>query len=408
MPACPAAALPSATHSHDSPSEGAPVKGDPKNLGFSTRAIHAGQEPDPRTGAVAVPIYQTSTYVQHQLGETPQYEYARVQNPTRSALEAQVAQLEGGHAGHAFASGMSAIQALMTVLKSGDHTVVSRNVYGGTFRYFTRLLERMGLSFSWVDTTDLGAVEAAFGPETKMVFLETPSNPVMDITDIAAVAKMAHTRGARVAVDNTFLSPYLQRPLELGADFVVHSTTKFLNGHSDSIGGVLISSTAEDAEWFAFVQKSIGAILSPFDSFLTMRGIKTLAVRQARHEENARRIVDFLVEHPKVQRVLYPGLPDHPGHEIQKRQAHGFGSMITIEMGSFEAAKALLDRVRVMSFAESLGGVESLISHPASMTHASIPPERRAELGLTDGMVRLSVGIEDAADLLADLEQALA
>jgi len=384
------------------------VKGDPKNLGFSTRAIHAGQEPDPRTGAVAVPIYQTSTYVQHQLGETPQYEYARVQNPTRSALEAQVAQLEGGHAGHAFASGMSAIQALMTVLKSGDHTVVSRNVYGGTFRYFTRLLERMGLSFSWVDTTDLGAVEAAFGPETKMVFLETPSNPVMDITDIAAVAKMAHTRGARVAVDNTFLSPYLQRPLELGADFVVHSTTKFLNGHSDSIGGVLISSTAEDAEWFAFVQKSIGAILSPFDSFLTMRGIKTLAVRQARHEENARRIVDFLVEHPKVQRVLYPGLPDHPGHEIQKRQAHGFGSMITIEMGSFEAAKALLDRVRVMSFAESLGGVESLISHPASMTHASIPPERRAELGLTDGMVRLSVGIEDAADLLADLEQALA
>ncbi len=383
------------------------MKGDPKNLGFSTRAIHAGQEPDPRTGAVAVPIYQTSTYVQHQLGETPQYEYARVQNPTRSALEAQVAQLEGGHAGHAFASGMSAIEALMTVLKSGDHTVVTRNVYGGTFRYFTRLLERWGLTFSWVDTTDLGAVEAAFRPETKMVHLETPSNPVMDITDIAAVAKLAHARGARVAVDNTFLSPYLQRPLELGADFVVHSTTKFLNGHSDSIGGVLISSTAEDAEWFAFVQKSIGAILSPFDSFLTMRGIKTLAVRQARHEENARRIVDFLLHHPKVQRVLYPGLPDHPGHEIQKRQAHGFGSMITIEMGSFEAAKAMLDRVRVMSFAESLGGVESLISHPASMTHASIPPERRAELGLTDGMVRLSVGIEDAADLLADLEQAL-
>ena len=383
------------------------MKGDPKNLGFSTRAIHAGQQPDPRTGAVAVPIYQTSTYVQHQLGETPQYEYARVQNPTRSALEEQVAQLEGGHAGHAFASGMSAIQALMTVLKSGDHTVVSRNVYGGTFRYFTRLLERWGLSFSWVDTSDLGAVEAAFRPETKMVYLETPTNPVMDVADIAAVAKLAHARGARVAVDNTFLSPYLQRPLELGADFVVHSTTKFLNGHSDSIGGVLISSTAEDAEWFAFVQKSIGAILSPFDSFLTMRGIKTLAVRQARHEENARRIVDFLVHHPKVQRVLYPGLPDHPGHEIQKRQARGFGSMITIEMGSFEAAKGVLDRVRVMSFAESLGGVESLISHPATMTHASIPPERRAELGLTDGMVRLSVGIEDAADLLADLEQAL-
>ncbi|HSS75520.1 MAG TPA: PLP-dependent aspartate aminotransferase family protein [Thermoanaerobaculia bacterium] len=370
--------------------------------------MHAGQEPDPRTGAVAVPIYQTSTYVQHQLGEPAEFEYARVQNPTRSALEKQVAALERGHAGHAFASGMSAIEALMTVLKSGDHTVVSRNVYGGTFRYFTRLLERLGLTFSWVDTTDLAAVEAAFRPETKMVFLETPTNPVMDVSDIAAVAKIAHGRGARVAVDNTFLSPYLQRPLELGADFVVHSTTKFLGGHSDSIGGVLISSTAEDAEWFAFIQKSIGAILSPFDCFLTMRGIKTLAVRQARHEENARRVVDFLVHHPKVQRVLYVGLPDHPGHEIQKRQAHGFGSMITIEMGSFAAAKCMLERMRVMSFAESLGGVESLISHPASMTHASIPPERRAELGLTDGMVRLSVGIEDAEDLLADLEQALA
>lgn len=384
------------------------MKGDPKNLGFSTRAIHAGQDPDPRTGAVAVPIYQTSTYVQHHLGESVEYEYARVQNPTRSALETQVAMLEKGHAGHAFASGMAAIQALMTVLKAGDHAVVSRNVYGGTYRYFTRLLERLGLTFSWVDTTDLAAVEAAITPETKMVFLETPTNPLMEVSDIAAIAEIAHGRGARVAVDNTFLSPYLQRPLELGADFVVHSTTKFLNGHSDSIGGVLISSTAEDAEWFAFVQKSIGAILSPFDCFLVMRGIKTLAVRMARHEENAGKVADFLVRHPKVQRVLWVGLPEHPGHEIQKRQAHGFGSMITIEMGSFEAAKAMLERMRVMSFAESLGGVESLISHPASMTHASIPPERRAELGLTDGMVRLSVGIEEAEDLLADLEQALA
>src|SRR5436309_2455076 len=365
-------------HSHDSPSEGAPVKGDPRNLGFSTRAIHAGQEPDPRTGAVAIPIYQTSTYVQHQLGEPSPYEYARVQNPTRSALEEQVSQLEGGHAGHAFASGMSAIEALMTLLKAGDNTVVSRNVYGGTFRYFTRLLERWGITVSWVDTTDVAAVEAAIRPETKIVYLESPTNPVMDITDIAAVAKMAHARGARVAVDNTFLSPYLQRPLELGADFVVHSTTKFLNGHSDSIGGVLISSTAEDAEWFAFIQKSIGAILSPFDSFLTMRGIKTLAVRQARHEENARRMVDFLVEHPKVQRVLYPGLPDHPGHEIQKRQARGFGSMITLELGSFAAAKTMLERVRVISFAESVGGDESVISHPARMTHGPVPPERRA------------------------------
>jgi cystathionine gamma-lyase/cystathionine beta-lyase/cystathionine gamma-lyase/homocysteine desulfhydrase len=384
------------------------VKGDPSELGFSTRAVHAGQTPDPRTGAVAVPIYQTSTYVQHGLGEGAEYEYARVQNPTRSALEEQVRQLEGGHAGHAFASGMSAIACLMTLLKAGDHAVVSQNVYGGTYRYFTRILERYALSFSWVDTSDLSAIEAALRPETKMVYIETPTNPVMDITDIAAASELAHSRGARVAVDNTFLSPYFQRPLELGADFVVHSTTKFLNGHSDSIGGALISTTEEDAEWFRLVSKSAGAILSPFDSFLVMRGIKTLAVRMERHEKNARRIVEYLVDHPKVQRVLYPGLPDHPGHEVHKRQASGFGSMITIEMGSYEAAKAMLDRVRVMSFAESLGGVESLISHPASMTHASIPPERRADLGLTDGMVRLSVGIEDVEDLLADLEQALA
>jgi cystathionine beta-lyase/cystathionine gamma-synthase len=384
------------------------LKGNPRDLGFSTRAVHAGQTPDPRTGSVTVPIYQTSTYVQSRLGEGAEYEYARVQNPTRSALEEQVAQLEHGHAGHAFASGMSAIACLMTTVKAGDHVVVSRNVYGGTYRYFTRILERYALSFSWVDTTDLSAVEAALTPETKLVYLETPTNPVMDITDIAAVSALAHAHGARVAVDNTFLSPYLQRPLELGADFVVHSTTKFLNGHSDSIGGVLISTSAEDSEWFALVSKSAGAILSPFDCFLVMRGIKTLAVRMERHEQNARRIVDFLVAHPKVERVLYPGLPDHPGHEIQKRQASGFGAMITIEMGSFAAAKAMLERMRVMSFAESLGGVESLISHPATMTHASIPRDRRAMLGLTEGMVRLSVGIENVEDLLADLDQALA
>jgi cystathionine beta-lyase/cystathionine gamma-synthase len=384
------------------------VKGDPRQLGFSTRAVHAGQKPDPRTGAVAVPIYQTSTYVQEKLGEPAEFEYARVQNPTRQALEEQVSALEGGHSAYAFASGMSAIACLMTLMKAGDHVVLSRNVYGGTFRYLTRILERYNLSFSWVDTTDLRIVEAAMRPETRMVYLETPTNPVMDITDIAAVAGLAHSRGATVAVDNTFLSPYLQRPLEHGADYVVHSTTKFLNGHSDSIGGALINARPEDAEWFALVAKSVGAILSPFDSFLVMRGIKTLAVRMDRHEQNARKIVDFLVAHPKVRRVLYPGLPDHPGHEIQKRQASGFGAMITIEMGSFAAAKAMLERAQVMSFAESLGGVESLISHPASMTHASIPAERRAELGLTDGMVRLSVGIENVEDLLADLDQALA
>ena len=383
------------------------MKGDPKNLGFSTRAIHAGQEPDPRTGAVAVPIYQTSTYVQPGMGEGAYYEYARVQNPTREALEANLASIESGETGHAFASGMSAIACLMTLLKAGDHAVVSRNVYGGTYRYFTKILENYNLTFSWVDTTDLAAIEAAMTPTTRMVYLETPTNPVMDVSDIAAVAELAHARGAKVAVDNTFLSPYLQRPLELGADFTLHSTTKFLNGHSDSIGGGLVARHREDGDWFYFVQKSEGAILSPFDSFLVMRGIKTLAVRMERHEQNARRIVDYLVGHPKVERVLYPGLPDHPGHEIQKRQASGFGSMITLEMGSYEAAKAMLDRARVVSLAESLGGVESLISHPASMTHASVPAERRAELGLTDGMVRMSVGIEDVNDLLGDLEQML-
>lgn len=383
------------------------MKGDPTKLGFSTRAIHAGQPPDPRTGAVTVPIYQTSTYMQHAVGEGAEYEYARVQNPTRKALEDNVASLELGVAGHAFASGMAAISCLMTLLKTGDHAVVSRNVYGGTYRYFSRILERYDIAFSWVDTTDLSAVAAALRPETKMVYVETPTNPVMDVTDIAAVAEIAHAHGARVAVDNTFLSPYLQRPLTLGADYVVHSTTKFLNGHSDSIGGVLISKHAEDSEWFAFVQKSEGAILSPFDSFLILRGIKTLPVRMERHEANARHVVDLLLRHPKVARVFYPGLPDDPGHEIQKRQASGFGSMVTIEMGSYGKAKALLDGVRLWSLAESLGGVESLISHPASMTHASVPPERRIALGLTDSMVRLSVGIENVEDLLADLEQAL-
>jgi cystathionine gamma-lyase/cystathionine beta-lyase/cystathionine gamma-lyase/homocysteine desulfhydrase len=384
------------------------VKGDPRHLGFATRAIHAGQPPDPRTGAVAVPIYQTSTYVQKGLGEPAEFEYARVQNPTRTALEENVASLESGVSGHAFASGMAAISGLMTLLKAGDHAVVSRNVYGGTYRYFTRLLEPYNLSFSWVDTSDIAAVEAAITPQTRMVYVETPTNPVMDIADIAAICEIAHKRGAWVAVDNTFLSPYLQRPLELGADFVLHSTTKFLNGHSDSIGGVLVSKHKEQGEWFAFVQKSEGAVLSPFDSFFILRGIKTLPVRMDRHEQNARQIVDFLLRHPKVRKVLYPGLPDHPGHAIQKRQASGFGSMISIEMGSYASAKALLDRMRVMSFAESLGGVESLISHPASMTHASVPAEQRAKLGLTDGLVRISVGIENVEDLLADLDQALA
>jgi cystathionine beta-lyase/cystathionine gamma-synthase len=384
------------------------VKGDPKSSGFSTRAIHAGQSPDPTTGSVTVPIYQTSTYVQDELGQHKGYEYARVQNPTREALEENVAALENGLAGHAFASGMAAISTLLTLTRTGDHVVCSQNVYGGTYRFFSQILERYGLRFSWVDSTDLDAVERAMTEETRLVYVETPTNPMMEITDIAAVADIAHQRGAVLAVDNTFLSPRFQRPLELGADIVIHSTTKFLNGHSDSIGGILVSSRAKDAEWFAFVQKSVGAILSPFDCFLVMRGLKTLAVRMDRHESSGRSVAEFLNGHASVKRVLYPGLPNHPGYEVQSRQASGYGALITFDVGSYAAAKNLLDNLEVMSLAESLGGVETLISHPASMTHASVPPDKREELGITAGMVRVSVGLEDVEDLVADLDSALA
>jgi len=383
------------------------LKGDPRKLGFSTRAIHAGQPPESRTGAVTVPIFQTATYVLGELGQEAQYEYARVQNPTREALEANVASLEGGIAGHAFASGMAAIQTLATLLRTGDHMIVSHNVYGGTYRLFHQVLERFGLEFSWVDTTDLDAVRSAVRPTTRLFHVETPTNPMMEVSDIAGIAEIAHGAGALLSVDNTFLSPYFQQPLSLGADIVVHSTTKYLNGHSDSVGGVLVTSREEDAEWFRFVLKSAGPILSPFDSFLVMRGIKTLAVRMERHQANAQEVLGLLVEHPAVRKVLYPGLPDHPGHEVQKRQASGFGAMITFDVGGFAEAKRFLDRLEVLSLAESLGGVETLISHPASMTHASIPAELRAELGITDGMVRVSVGIENAEDLLGDLSQAL-
>ncbi len=384
------------------------MKGDPNKSGFSTRAIHAGQTPDPTTGSVTVPIYQTSTYVQDELGKHKGYEYARVQNPTREALEDNVASLENGLAGHAFASGMAAISTLLTLTRTGDHVVCSQNVYGGTYRFFSQILERYGLRFSWIDSTDLDAVESAMSEETRMVYVETPTNPMMEVTDIAAVADIAHERGAVLAVDNTFMSPRFQRPLELGADIVIHSTTKFLNGHSDSIGGVLVSSRAKDAEWFAFVQKSVGAILSPFDSFLVLRGLKTLAVRMDRHESSGRAVADFLNGHAKVKSVLYPGLPNHPGYQVQSRQATGYGALITFDLGGYDAAKTLLDNLAVMSLAESLGGVETLISHPASMTHASVPPEKREELGITDGVVRVSVGLEDLEDLVADLDSALA
>ena len=383
------------------------MKGDWKSRGFSTRAIHAGQKPDPTTGSVAVPIYQTSTYVQDELGRHKGFEYARVQNPTRFALEENLAAIEGGATGHAFASGMSAIATLMTMVKSGEHVVFSRNVYGGTFRFMTQVLDRYGVESSWVDSTDLDNVRAALRPATKMLYVETPTNPMMEVTDLAAAAELAHSKGLLLAVDNTFMSPYFQRPLELGADVVVHSTTKFLNGHSDSIGGALVAKSAEVGEWFYFVQKSEGAILSPFDSFLVLRGIKTLGVRMERHEANTRALVDLLVEHPKVGEVFYPGLAAHPGHEAQKRQASGFGALVAFELGSYEAAKRFLDAVEVLSLAESLGGVETLTCHPASMTHASVPAERRAELGISDGLVRISVGIEDLDDLAADVAQAL-
>ncbi|HRC85037.1 MAG TPA: PLP-dependent aspartate aminotransferase family protein, partial [Thermoanaerobaculia bacterium] len=347
------------------------------------------------------------TYVQDGLGEHKGYEYARGQNPTRSALEANVAALERGVAAQAFASGMAAIAALLSVVRSGERVVASRTVYGGTYRFFTRVLDRAGIEFEWIDSSDLEAVRGAVDGRTRLVYLESPTNPLMEICDIRGIAGIAHRAGALVAVDNTFLSPYLQRPLELGADVVVHSATKFLNGHSDCLGGLLVTADSELADWFTFVQKSAGGILGPFDSFLVLRGIKTLAVRMERHEANARAIAQYLAEHPLVRRVLYPGLADHPGHELHKRQADGFGGVLTLDLGGLPAAKAFLEALRVMSLAESLGGVETLASHPASMTHASMPLAEREALGITDGLVRISVGIEDLKDLLGDLDRAL-
>jgi cystathionine beta-lyase/cystathionine gamma-synthase len=376
-------------------------------MGFSTTAIHAGNEPDPATGAVSVPIYQTSTYAQEGLGKHKGYEYARTQNPTRSALEKNIAALEGARFGFAFASGMSATDAVLKLVKAGDHVIVGDNTYGGTYRLFSKILANYGIEFEFVDTADSTNVERAMRKNTKMVFVETPTNPVMTVTDLAAVSEIAHANGARVVCDNTFMSPYLQQPVSFGVDIVVHSTTKYLNGHSDSIGGFVALNDEADAEWIGFVQNSIGAILSPFDSFLVLRGTKTLAVRMDRHDENGRAVANFLAEHPSVQKVYYPGLVSHPQHELAKRQQKGFGGMVAFETGSLDNAKKVLENVRVCTLAESLGGVESLISHPATMTHASVPAEKRSALGITDGLVRVSVGIEDVEDILEDLDQAL-
>jgi cystathionine gamma-lyase/cystathionine beta-lyase/cystathionine gamma-lyase/homocysteine desulfhydrase len=374
---------------------------------FSTIAIHAGQEPDPATGAVSVPIYQTSTYAQEGLGRHKGFEYARTQNPTRLALEKNLAALESGRACFAFASGMAAINAVMTLLQAGDHVIVSDNTYGGTFRLFDKVLRKYGLEFSYVDASEPQAVEDASRAETRMVFIETPTNPVMALVDIRAVSEITRRRGLRLVVDNTFMSPYFQRPLELGADIVVHSTTKYLNGHSDSVGGAVILNDEEDARALAFIQNAAGAIISPMDSFLIMRGTKTLAVRMRQHDENGRAVAQFLSEHPKVKKVYYPGLKSHPQHELARRQMSGFGGMISFETGSLENARLVLEGVRLCTLGESLGGVETLISHPATMTHASVPEVERNRLGITDGLVRVSVGIEDIEDIIADLDQAL-
>jgi cystathionine beta-lyase/cystathionine gamma-synthase len=374
---------------------------------FSTVCLHAGQEPDPATGAIITPIYQTSTYVQEALGKHKGFEYARTQNPTRMALERNLSAIEGGRAGFAFASGMAAIGAIATMLKSGDHVVVSDNTYGGTFRLFDKVLTRYQLSFSYVDTSNLDAVARAMTPATRMLFVETPTNPIMSITDLRAAADLAHRHGARLVVDNTFASPCNQRPIEFGADLVTHSTTKYLNGHSDSVGGVVIAVRDDDIEWLTFVQNAEGAILSPFDSWLVLRGTKTLPLRMQQHNANGFALAGFLSGHPKVRKVFYPGLPSHPQHALARAQMKGFGGMLAFELGSLEAARRLLNAVRLHALAESLGGVETLISHPATMTHASVPADRRAALGITDGLVRISAGIEDIEDLKEDLVQAL-
>jgi cystathionine beta-lyase/cystathionine gamma-synthase len=375
-------------------------------MGFSTDCIHAGQEPEPVTGAVTYPIFQTSTYVQPELGKHKGFEYARTKNPTRSVLEANLAALERGKHAHCFASGMSATDTVFRMLKSGDHVVAGENMYGGSFRLFNKVCEKFGLQFTYVDTACADKVRAALRPNTKIVFLETPTNPMMTVTDIAACAEVAHKNDSLVVVDNTFCSPWLQQPLELGADIVVHSTTKFLNGHSDSVGGVVITNDDAIAEQIGFLQNAVGAILSPMDSWLILRGVKTLAVRMKQHEENGRAMADYLSRQPKALKVYYPGLPQHPQHELAKRQMRGFGAMISFDLGSLANAKAFLDRVRLCSLGESLGGVETLISHPETMTHASVPLETRTRLGITPGLVRISVGIEDVEDLIADVDQA--
>jgi cystathionine beta-lyase/cystathionine gamma-synthase len=376
-------------------------------MGFATNAIHVGQEPDPSTGAIVAPIYQTSTYVQSELGKDKGYDYARTNHPNRKALERTVAKLEGGQSAYVFSSGMAAIDAVFRLLRPGDHVIVSEAVYGGVYRLSTQLLVHFGLEFSFVDTSSIEAVTAALRPNTKMLYVETPTNPTLRVADIAALSKIASDRGITVAVDNTFLSPYLQRPIEFGAHIVVHSMTKYLNGHSDSTGGAVVLTRPEDAEKIYFIQRSAGTGLAPMDCFLVSRGIKTLAVRMLQHNANGISVARHLDAHAKVRKVYYPGLPSHPQHDVARRQQRGPGAMLSFDLENLDAARRFLNQVKLCSLAESLGGVETLISLPALMTHSSMPQHVRERVGITDGLVRLSVGIEDIEDIIADLDQAL-
>src|SRR6202140_5470217 len=377
-------------------------------MGFATNAIHVGQEPDSATGAIVAPIYQTSTYVNEELGKYKDgYDYARTNHPNRKALERTIAKLEDGRSAYVFTSGMAGIDAVFRLLRPGDHVVLSEAVYGGVFRLSTQLLVHFGLEFSFVDTSSPDTVASAFRPNTKMLYIETPTNPTMRIADIAALAKLATQRSITMVVDNTFLSPYLQRPIELGAHIVVHSMTKYLNGHSDSTGGAAILTRQEDAEKIYFIQRSAGSGLAPMDCFLVSRGLKTLAIRMLQHNANGIAVARHLDAHPKIRKVYYPGLPTHPQHDIARKQQRGPGAMIAIDLGSLEAARRFLNQLKLCSLAESLGGVETLVSLPAQMTHASMPPEVRERIGITDGLVRISVGIEDVEDIMADLDQAL-
>jgi cystathionine beta-lyase/cystathionine gamma-synthase len=375
---------------------------------LGTRAVHGGMVPDPLSGAVMTPIYQTSTYVQEGLGRHKGYEYGRTRNPTREALERSVAALEGGRHGLAYGSGLAAVDAVMKLLSSGDHVVSGENVYGGTHRQMTLIWSRLGLSFTFVDGGDADAVAAAVTPRTKLIYAETPTNPMMHLCDLAATAEIAKRAGALLVVDNTFATPCFQRPLELGADLVLHSTTKYLNGHSDMVGGMLVTPRDDLAERLAFIQNGSGAVPGPFDCWLALRGIKTFPLRMRQHDANGRRVAEWLSHHPRVRQVYYPGLPSHPQHDLACRQMSGFGGMLSVELGDPAFARRVVERTRVFALAESLGGVESLIGHPASMTHASVPPELRQKMGLTDSLIRLSVGIEDIEDLIEDLDQALA